>query len=161
MTAAFGECLCHAASVSLELQGHAPGVGMAASGDYAADFSVQWNRTSEQIKRTWNDDQDATEYGAYGIALLLADRFEGLTVVERAKKKTGFDYWLGPKSHDPAALFQGTTRLEVSGIANGGAPKVHERVQEKKEQVARYPNPLPALVIVVEFGNPQSRIVRG
>jgi hypothetical protein len=38
------------------------------------------------------------------------------TIVERACKGTGFDYWLGDEDDD---LFQWKARLEISGILKG------------------------------------------
>jgi hypothetical protein len=160
MMPAFGESLGHAASICLETQGHNSGVGMSVSGDFVATFRLEWNGATEQMRRTWNDAQVAIEHGAYGIAALLVDRLTDLTIIERSKKGTGFDYWLGRKVDDPGILFQERTRLEVSGIGKGDNADVQGRVQVKKRQVAKYTYALPFVVIVVEFGAPQSRMVR-
>jgi hypothetical protein len=123
-------------------------------------FSLLWDPPSEQAKRCWADLEEATEYGAYGIAIVLVHELTQLTVVERSRKKTGFDYWLGDRD-DPAPLFQDKTRLEVSGILRGENTVVLAREKLKIAQVKRYESTetrrLPAIVIVVEFGTPRSR----
>jgi hypothetical protein len=79
-------------------------------------------------------------------------------VVERSKKGTFFDYWVG--SEDKGELFQDRARLEVSGILNGDDKKIEMRTTQKFEQVKRAKGKLPMYVAVVEFGRPKARVVR-
>ncbi len=111
------------------------------------------------MHRCWADDQEATEFGACGIAALLIHEFTDLTVTERSVKGTGFDYWLGTKSSE-APLFQEKARLEVSGIRNGDDFALRRRVKEKTEQTKRLDGTLPAYIIVVEFSTPRSQTVK-
>jgi hypothetical protein len=86
---------------------------------------------------------------------LVVCKLLGKVVVERSRKGTGFDYWLG---EEDGLLFQGKIRLEVSGILIGGGSAVSSRIKQKTHQVRREPN-LPAFVAVVEFGTPKARVV--
>ena len=79
---------------------------------------LTWPATTDQARNCYNDRQFAAELGAYGIAVLLVERLTDLTVVERSRKGTGFDYWLGPKGR-AQPLFQDKQKLEVSGILAG------------------------------------------
>jgi len=89
----------------------------------------------------------------------LVPEISDLTVVERSKKGAGFDYWLGEKN-DGGPLFQGKARLEVSGIRTGSESAVESRVKQKLRQTQPSDGTLPAIIIVVEFGSPQSVVVR-
>ncbi|NTU43530.1 MAG: hypothetical protein HGA78_10895 [Nitrospirales bacterium] len=157
MTPTWGGSLSEAASVCLEDQGHANPIILKVNGDYMAQASIERDEVTEQMRRCWNDPEVATEHGAYGLAALLLPHVSGLCVVERSKKGTGFDYWLG--SPDDAPLFQGKARLEVSGIRKGTDAVVASRVKQKLKQTNPSDGILPAIIVVVEFGTPQSQVV--
>ena len=129
---------------------------MSISGSYNLNSDVDWRRPTDQAKRCWNDDQVTTEQGAYGIAVLLVENC-GLEVIARSKKKTGFDYWLGDPS-SKNSLFQGLSRLEVSGIRSGDKSTVDTRVKQKLKQTEVSDGMLPAVIVVVEFGTPTARL---
>ena len=95
ITPAFGESLAEAAEVCLEEREHSSPTAMQISGEAQGSATLEWEPPSDQMRRCWNDDEVATEHGAYGIATLLVPRITNLQVVERSKKGTGFDYWLG------------------------------------------------------------------
>ena len=57
-------------------------------------------------------------------------------------------------------MFQNRARLEVSGIRNDTNSRVAQRVREKIKQTKRSDGHLPALIVVVEFSEPQSRIAK-
>jgi len=156
LTPAFGETLAEAACVCLDERGHSSPTPMDITGNYSLNAGVDWNTPTDQAKRCWNDDQVTTEQGAYGIAVLLVESC-GLEVIERSKKKTGFDYWLGDPSSSNS-LFQGLSRLEVSGIRNGDKGTVDSRVKQKLKQTEVSDGMLPAVIVVVEFGTPTARL---
>lgn len=119
---------------------------------------MAWPRTNDQARREWADPEEATEHGAVGIAILLVDRLTDYHIVQRSFKGTGFDYWLGPKN---SRAFQGTARLEVSGIRSGEKAEVEKRVSQKCAQTKRSDNlGLPAFVVIVEFGTPVAVVVK-
>ena len=158
LSPAFGESLAEAASVCLDERGHSSPTELSLSGAYDATADLGWDAPTGQQKRCWNDDEEATEQGAYGIASLLVEQC-GLEVVQRSKKKTGFDFWLGEIGGD-RRLFQGLSRLEVSGIRDGSDAAVKSRVKSKMTQTETSDVlGLPAVVVVVEFGAPRARMV--
>lgn len=159
ITSDFGGCLCEAASVCLEQNSHPVNTGLQITGELRTSVPLLRDAVTDQVRRCWADAQVASEHGAYGVAVLIVEALTNYTVLERSRKGNGFDYWLGPKG-DTTPLFQNKTRLEVSGILTGGESDIRARVRLKLGQIHRGGVPLPGYVIVVEFGAPESRIVR-
>ena len=155
ISAAVGMALAEAAGVCLELQGHEMGVWLSVRGDRNDGYALTWPSITEQSLRAWNDPEEATEYGAVGIAALLAKKEIGYEVLDRSRKGTGFDYWIGKSASVP---FQNKARLEVSGIRRGNDVAVRSRVRQKMNQTSRSDGTLPAYVIVVEFGRPLAEV---
>lgn len=153
LTAEAGANFGHAASVCLESQGHAIKLEMIAEGHFAEQYSVTRFTVTDQMKRTWNDEEHTTEQGAYGIAILIASKKMHVKAIERSRKKTGIDYWLGDTS---GFLFQNKIRLEVSGIRQGTDDQVQTRLKVKIEQSKKSDaTRLPALIVIVEFNKPR------
>jgi hypothetical protein len=158
LTSACGAVLAESAAVCLEDRRHVQGVILNLAGEAEAAYPLNWQPVDEQQRRCHNDLQEATERGASGIAILLIERLTGLTVLERSKKRTGFDYWIGLPG-DGSLLFQGKARLEVSGILKGTTSAVASRVKAKLAQVKPTDKEAPAYIAVVEFGSPVSQVV--
>lgn len=110
------------------------------------------------MRRCWNDLEFTTEQGAYGVALLIIRAVTDFTVIERSRKGTGFDYWLGYEEDELS--FSTKARLEVSGIRSGDTQSVKKRVKRKLNQTNISDGSLPALIVVVEFGTPLSQVKR-
>lgn len=157
LTPAFGQSLAEAASVCLHHEGHSSPTRMPVSGMRQFQGQLKWRPPSAQCLRCWNDDQVATEHGAYGVAALLVEQC-GLEVIERSKKKTGFDYWLGA-ADATSQLFQGLARLEVSGIRHDEGSAFRSRITQKLNQTKASDGVLPAVVVVVEFSSPKAEVV--
>jgi len=126
-----GAHLANAAAVCLGDRGHSAGSSMDVTGSYNSRFSLAWATIDDRVRREWGDLQDATEDGACGLAILLIDALTEYHVVLRSRKGSGFDYFLGLKAED---LFQGSARLEVSGILSGDAKLIDQRVKQKIRQ---------------------------
>jgi hypothetical protein len=154
ITPNFGMALAEAAGVCLESQNHAQGVKLRIRGYSNKSHPLAWPNVTEQTRRCWNDQEVATEHGAVGIAVLLAQKEIGYTVIERSRRGTGFDYWMGEKS----IPFQNKARLEISGIRNGNDQEVKARIRQKLNQTDRSDGSLPTYVIVVEFGCPLAEV---
>lgn len=163
ITPPVSEGLAQAASVCLDEQGHRSPVAMqiheaqihsGASRNRTA--SLLWSTSTGQMRNTWNDDEEATEKGACGVAALLARQTKGLEVVRAARKGRGFDYWLGSSGN---SLVQEKARMEVSGIRKGTTGQVTTRLNQKKERILQHPNPVPWVIVVFEFGSPQARVL--
>lgn len=160
ITSSLGGVLSESASVCLADQGHGLQSQMAISGTFGGHYVVNRPVVTSQMSSAHNDLQDATEYGACGIAILLIKDLEGLTVVERSRKGTGIDYWMGDDSN-PNAPFQRKARLEVSGILNGTEAQVNHRVNKKLNQTNRSAGTgLDRYVVVVEFSAPKAMVVK-
>ena len=156
---AWGQFLGEASSQCLNLKNHANGVEMQVKGDSETVFRVFWNNEiTEQTRNAWNDTQELTEYGAIGIAILLIVKMTEFTVIRRAVKGEGVDFWLGYKTDKEP--FQDVARLEISGILEGNESKIEARVQQKKAQTYPTDDNYPAYIIIVEFSKPVSHLER-
>jgi hypothetical protein len=75
---------------------------------------VEWHGPDKRTQDGWANKDDATEFGAYGLALAAVELTRGMVAVRRAETRTGVDYYLGgPEA--PADDLEATFRLEVSG----------------------------------------------
>jgi hypothetical protein len=153
-----GAVLVQSAVLCLEGQGHRSGARLTVQGSFDTAFRLLWSMdVTEAMRRYWNDPEEAAEQGAYALALLVLRALAGLTVLERSRKGTGFDWWLAPEDN----LFQAAARLEVSGIMRGSARRINGRLKERIAQTERSdPSGLTAFVAVVEFGRPMAKVVR-
>ncbi len=152
-----GSFLCEASSYCFHLQKHKNGVEMHVKGDSEKVFQVTWeNEITEQTRNTWNDTQDLIEFGASGVAILLTIEMTDFTVIRRAKKGEGIDYWLGKK--DSILPFEDAARLEVSGILEGNESTIKTRVKQKKAQTYPTDGVFPAYISVIEFSKPVSHL---
>jgi|CXWL01.1.fsa_nt_gi hypothetical protein len=159
ITPSWGGFLSEASATCLVSQNHGVGVEMNILGSQKAQFKIFWNnQVQSQAFASWNDEQELTEYGACGIAIMLVLELTGYTVIQRAKKGTGVDYWLGYKESNTP--FENSARLEVSGILKGGEKEVKGRVKKKIKQTEPSDGLLPAFVVVVEFSKPLSHLVQ-
>jgi hypothetical protein len=150
ITPSWGNWLSEASSTCLISQAHELGVELNVTGAQSAKFRIYWQNTNQpQAEAAWNDEQELTEYGACGLAIMLILKLTNYTIVQRAKKGTGIDYWLGFK--DSTNPFQNSARLEVSGIMRGDSSKIKDRVNDKTRQTKPSDGFLPAFIVVVEF----------
>lgn len=160
ITPSYGTCLAEAGSVCLEDQGHTYSVVLSVNGSFNATFEIRRSAVNDQMRRCWNDLEYTTEQGAYGVAFLIIRAVTDFTVVERSRKGTGFDYWLGYAEDSEELPFSNKARLEVSGIRNGNVQSVNQRVRRKLNQTNVSDGSLPAFVVVVEFSAPLSQVKR-
>jgi hypothetical protein len=91
-----------------------------------AATEVHWSTPTEVMRSTHANMKDATEDGAYTLAVLAAHHL-GLRVLGRAPQGSGAD-WFVQDPGRPTELM----KLEVSGIATGGSPG--SRLSQKLEQ---------------------------
>jgi hypothetical protein len=159
LTPTWGGVLAEAASVCLADQNHTIRVELGIDGIFKALFVLERLAVDEQMRDSHYDEQEATEHGACGIAILGICSLTNLRVLKRSWKGTGCDYWVGP---DKDSWFEHSLRLEVSGIRKGGESTIRTRVQQKVQQTQRWQEASanPALVAVVEFSRPLLRVVK-
>ena len=91
---------------------------------------------------------------------MIIQELTDYTVIERSRRGTGFDYWLGKKGDNSEIPFQNAVRLEVSGIRKGDDSRIKARIKQKLEQVSPTDGTLPVYIVVVEFSNPLAFIVK-
>lgn len=158
LTSAAGQYLAESAAACLDSQALCSGTLLQVRGVVNAEYSLLWHEVTDQVRRTFNDLPAAVEDGAYAIAILLIQALTGYAVIERSRKGTGIDYWIGPPAEYP---FQSRARLEVSGMLRGTAPQVTARMKAKLEQARRSEQTqLPAYVVVVEFSRPVAEVAQ-
>ena len=145
-----------ACMVCLHKNNHDDGVILELIGDNQTLISLDWeDYFDEQIDRSWNDHDDAAEHGAICVSALLVKEYTDYTIMERARKGTGFDYWLGYENNIP---FQSSARLEISGIfKETNSNSLESRFKKKKKQTNQSDDTLlPAYISIVEFGKPKA-----
>ncbi len=126
-------------------------------------YCVIWdddNINLHNIFRAYNSD-DAIEFGAEAIALLLIKEHTPYTAIERAVKGTGIDYWLGYKSDNATILFSKTdARLEITGILKErGANTIKNRIKRKMKQTEASDHTFPVYISVIEFSGPKAEMI--
>ena len=156
LTARLGTAMAEGASVCLDDCGHGVPVRLIVDGDDNRVYDLEWTPIDDQARRAWADAEVATEYGACGIAILVVREIRGHSVLERSRRGTGFDYWMGESNVTP---FAGKSRLEISGIRRGDPRSIAARVNRKKRQMSRSGTRLPGIVVVVEFSTPLARVL--
>lgn len=125
---------------------------------------VWTEKITEQMRNSWSDPIEATEWGAAGIALLVILEFTEYTVIRRSRIGTGVDYWLGYKKdvddHNENVL-KDEARLEVSGILSARqTSKIKQRVNDKIKQSEKTDySGLPTYIVVAEFSRPVTYMV--
>lgn len=157
---AIGMVFANTAAVCLENQSHSPGVLISVDGTFSSKEGLMWTLVTRQMRDSYKDLQEATEWGASGVAIALLEKFTGLVVLERSIKGTGFDYWVGARGTSNQPLFRGKTRLEISGMLRGDENALAARVRQKRKQVPASSNTVPAYVAVIEFGKPKGRLIK-
>ena len=118
-------------------------------------IGIEWeDKCDDVILRTYTDMQYTTEHGAVCLAIMLTKYFTPYTVIERSRKGTGFDYWLGDQD---SQLFQRKARLEVSGILQGDDTAMINRYYSKITQTEKSDDTgLPAYISIIEFSKPKA-----
>jgi len=112
---------------------------------------LTWRRPDETTLASWADPAEATEHGAEAVAAVCIEATLGLVVVERARRGTRVDFYLGRIGDglERAAL------LEVGGTDAGSIAGV---LRDKTAQARQNPDQLPALAVAVRFREPRVMI---
>ena len=159
LSSAGGAYIAEAAAVCLDSRGHASGIQLPTQGHFQRAYLLRFGPVTDQERRTHADLEVATENGAYALSILIIESCTGLSVVERSRKGTGFDYWLG-HGNGSDMPFVDKARLEVSGIREGGPQDIDRRVSAKLRQVSPSDGRLSAYIVVVEFSAPVAKVAK-
>lgn len=111
---------------------------------------AEWTAPDRRTKNAWANANDATEAGAYGLALGAVELARGLVTVRRADTLTGSDYYLARAAAPPENL-EAAIRLEVSGMDVGDESRMRDRLSQKVRQSSNGRSNLPAIALVVAF----------
>ena len=153
LTAALWKSWTEAAAVSIE-RFHAPPPPQHACtvsrGEVDLALSVVWPPTDATMRASHANEIDATEMGAYAVAIAAVHAVDGWRAVKRAQHATGADLIMA-KVEDP----DGFVKLEVSGVAAGTGPSGHgalrTRLKQKQAQVRVGDLARPGFAAVVGF----------
>lgn len=130
---------------------HQPPVTMALKHDGTDERrTVNFPVPDARTRSAHANEIDATEAGAYGVALAAVEAVSGLVAVGRAETLTGADWYVAPNGTSIEDL-EDCIRLEVSGTSAGASADVDRRLREKIAQAARGDSNLPAIASVVGF----------
>jgi hypothetical protein len=124
----------------------------------AGDYLASWTPPTERQHAAWENQDDATRDGAYGMVIAAAEAHFGYFVVGRARTGTGSDYLFSTEPYDQSADerldFQELElhRLEVSGIDRcASEAQLDARLQMKLQQLRDGRSALPGIAGVVAF----------
>lgn len=126
-------------------------------GGASAEYEVPWRTPMNEDRRSYNNDEEATEPGACGIALAAVEAHLGLVVYARAEPRTGVDFYLlAPRPDRFEGMVYdvdhpGLVGLEVSGINHDTDVIMGIRLRAKIQQVRRGRSPYRAIAGVVGF----------
>ena len=147
--------LYEAFEVCMHLSGHQETVSLKMAGLTDKDISIIWeDQVDEQMARTYADMAYTTDHGAVCLSVMLVIALTPYTIIERSRKGTGIDYWLGNKD---SILFQKKARLEISGMLKGDDALMKSRHIIKTRQTDKSDGQcIPAYVSVIEFSRPKA-----
>ncbi len=147
-----------AAAVCLENSGHKPGVEIEVEGEAKNSFILQWKELEKNTFLSWQNLEEAVEYGACAFAIFTIFNNTPYEIIEQSVKGGGFDFLLAQKTastfEKPVAL------LEVSGIFKGSRGRINARLREKTEQSGKSSDlGYPIFVMVAEFSRPLIKMI--
>jgi hypothetical protein len=131
---------------------HSPPTDLTVDRGRTIQAFADWQPPDDRLKGAWANEIDATEAGAYCVALASVELTDNLVAVRRAETRSGVDYYLAQKGDSPADL-ESSHRLEVSGMDKGDAASVKGRLRQKVEQARNGRSCLPAIAAVVAFSS--------
>jgi hypothetical protein len=145
--------------VTLHRNNHKGFVLMNTVGIKPSIFSLIWPQDciTEQIERSWLDQNKATEQAAECLAFLIIPKITNMDLFRAfGFPNGGFDFWLG---HETSTGFERKARLEVSGIFKGNDRIINQRFQKKSRQTDKSDNlRMDAYIFISEFSRPITKI---
>ena len=160
LTESIANYLLEGAVYCLFKHGHTSGCNLEVIGDFKDAISLKWDlQLSDKVEKAWSDTEEAIEYGAVALSISLILHYTKLTIVQRSRKGTGIDYWLGTISPDGVPIIK--AGLEVSGIwKETKTNRTKYRINIKKQQVKRSTKNYPVYISVIEFSNPKAHFIK-
>jgi len=150
VSAGIGLSYAEAATICLARHHASPSTFSIRDNANESEADASWTAPDHALQNAWANDIDATEFGAYAIALAATEITRGLVAIRRAETRTGADYYLDTPGASPDDL-ETAVRLEVSGSANGTQSVLEARLKQKLDQAGAGTSNLPAIAAVVGF----------
>lgn len=157
----YGAYMAECAAVCFESQGHKSGVLLPYSDGQETKYSVvEWtNEVNAAILSSHFDEKRATDFGAMGVAVLLAYNLTDYTIFDSSATGNGFDFWLRKRMSDGS--FAEAT-LEISGIRRETLQNtIQSRLSIKEKQILKHAEKdAICYVSVIEFSKPEAKLVK-
>lgn len=155
VTEAFGAFLVEAAMFCLEENGHQGKAILKITGEFEEHFKLVWSdKLTEEVKSSWVDKNEATEYAATAMAMLIIPVVTEFNYFRRTRG--GTDYIMSKAKNEKDKSY-----LEISGIwKQSKTNSLKMRVAIKKKQVEKTIIDAEAFVVVTEFGEPETKILK-
>lgn len=159
-----GSFMCDCAIFSLASQGHSSGVNLEVETDNEKiNFRLTWEGDiSLQMRRTMNDTDRATDYGAMGLAVFLVLQLTDYPHFTVSFKGTGVDFFLFQEEPINDDISLADARLEVSGIRKES--RTNTLTIRHKLKVAQVKlsesSGLDAYIAITEFSKPNSLFMK-
>lgn len=124
-------------------------------------IEVYWIKPNAAMLRTYQNRNDRTKDGAFGVAVLyMLEKYN--VIFARSDKATGHgvDIYFSEKTAN-TFFYQEKCCVEVSGIhTETKTNSVNRRIKDKLERLGKSkPTNLPARIVVVEFSKPHLEYV--
>lgn len=158
-----GYFLWEAVVLCLEANGHQSGVTLIVTGKFEEQFQIQWTgKTTPEMRQSWGDAKEATEYGAMALAVLIILDLTNFVVSGRSRQGTRVDYFLVSETLSNTPFPEPEAALEVSGIlkqsrGNTISMRINDKIKRLEQSGIKN---LPTYVIVTAFGKPTSKIIK-
>jgi hypothetical protein len=166
LTEALANHYAEACAVSLHEHSHIPGVELKVEfGDDEDAVRLKWpHAVTDDILRCYQDRSARVNVSACAIALMLIPAYTEFFGWEQSQTGDRIDYYLRLKPEKEDLIFNGTARLEVSGIdEENPSNSVKQRIREKRARLNEKGGPGDqtgsTYICVVEFSNPKSDVV--
>lgn len=149
-----------AASVCLSRH-HTPPCAIAVRSEWedgeAGTYTTSWPAPSEVVRRSYAHKTEATETGAYCLALAASESHLGLFGVGRTGEGSGADWYISASAdirnpEDGELDLEDRFRLEITGIGDSESEAYARRRMKDKIEQAQAGNAYePAIACVVAF----------
>lgn len=159
---ALGAYMTECAAVCFHSQGHKSSVKLPYSNRQVIKIGlVEWtNEVNESIMLSHFDEKRTTDFGAMGVAVLLACKLTDYTIFITSETNNGCDFELLKKSDDLNFIIP--AKLEVSGIRKETPQNtVESRLSIKEKRILKYSDDDSiCYVSIIEFSKPKAKFIR-
>ena len=157
----YGAYMAECAAVCFESQGHKSGVLLPYSDGQVTKYSVvEWtHEVTDSIMDSHFDEKRTTDFGAMGVAVLLACNLTDYTHFKTSETSNGYDFLLRKKSADKNFL---NAKLEISGIRKETPQNtVKSRLSVKEKQILKnIDDDAICYVSIIEFSKPEAKFIK-